>query len=294
MALFSGDDPSILLNSREDMERNYLLSPWPWDRENTDFTLNDSLTDIVLNIAPGDFHPEGTEILFLERLNRLWPGRVSSSLQISESQLDDDETADIIKAIEENLLPLYDSGIFDEVIWDLNVSPEREELVNFSKIIAVLRAKDRSVPYIYALSREEKPLPPLWESADGFIIKAYDFSGRHSTYENAEESVVNFIRRKGKSPAELILSIPLYGRKYRSSDPEYWVKQLPYREIVEDYYPGRDVNEEDNYYFNGPDMAERKTRLARDKELKGVALYPYEWDSRGPYSLKEALSVLPD
>ena len=294
MALFSGDDPSVLLNSREDMERNYLLTPWPWDRENTDFTLNDSLTDIVLNISPGEFHPDRTEILFLERLNRLWPGRVSTSLQISESQLDDDDTAAITGAIEENLLPLYDSGIFDEVIWDLNVSPEREELLNFTKIIDVLRADNRNTPYIYALSREEKPLPPLWESADGIIIKAYDFSGRHSTYENAEESVVNFIRRKGKSPAELILSIPLYGRKYRSSDPEYWVKQQPYREIVEDYYPGRDVNEEDNYYFNGPDMAERKARLARDKELKGVALYPYEWDSRGPYSLKEALSVLPD
>ena len=296
MALFSGDDPSVLIGNPECMDKNFLLSPWPWDGDNTPFTLDDNLTDIVLNISPRGYHPEMEELLFLERLSALWDGRVSASLQINEQQMENGETARIAEALSKELLPLYGKGYFSEIIWDLAISPQREDVDNLELLLNELRKteKGKEIPYIYALKREEKPVEPLWDRADEIIIKAYDFSGRHSTYENAEESIVNFIRRKGKDPSSLILSIPLYGRKFPSSDPDYWIKQIPYKELVDCYHPERDCNEKDDYYFNGPDLAVQKTILAKEKELKGVALYPFEWDSRGPYSLKEALSAVPE
>ncbi|MBN2625922.1 MAG: hypothetical protein JXA95_04595, partial [Spirochaetales bacterium] len=45
MALSRGTDPSFLLEDRQDMEKNYLLTPWPWDGENTPFYPGSAITD---------------------------------------------------------------------------------------------------------------------------------------------------------------------------------------------------------------------------------------------------------
>ena len=293
MAIFEKDDPSPLLGSRDLLDKNYLLTPWPWDKENTPFSLNSALTDIVLhqNDDPRVFPTE--ENLFFERLTSLWSGRLSVSFEVTEEYLSELENKDILDERADSLSDLIENKGFSDLMLDLRLSSNREDFSSLEALASSLEdSLGSSGSIIYAMKRDEAPVPPIWERSDYVMIQAYDFSGRHSTLENAEESIVNFIRRKRKEPSSLILSVPLFGRKYRSSDPDYWVKKLPYYELVDSYHPEKGTNEVDYYYFNGPGMAQQKTILAKEKELGGIALYPYEWDSRGSYSLKEAVEAL--
>jgi hypothetical protein len=292
MALSHGTDPSFLLNDRQDMEENYLLSPWPWDRENTPFSLNDELTDMVFN-QEGDtdssFSPDGAQSLFFERLHNLWNGRISLSFRLSEELLNgmDDPS------FRRNLIDRGTGFPADEIIWDPHLSSAREDYNDLEAFLKEWDAeKGMAQPFLYSMGRQEKSIPFLWEKAEFVIIEAYDFSGRHSTLENAEEAVENFILRRGRRAENLILGIPLYGRKYKSSDPEYWIRQKPYSEIVDSYNPEAGVNEVDNYYFNGPLLAREKTEMALAKKMGGIALYPIEWDSRGSSSLRENIESL--
>ncbi len=292
MALSRGTDPSFLLEDRQDMEKNYLLTPWPWDGENTPFYPGSAITDIIFN-HEGDAasltSPNRGEALFFERLHRLWVGRVSLSFRLSEEILDRmDDPAYRKLLIEKGML--FPS---DEIIWDPHVSSAREDYGSLEAFLNEWNeAKGREQHFLYSMGRQEKSIPFLWDRAEYVMIEAYDFSGRHSTRENAEEAVENFILRRGEKAENLILGIPLYGRKFKSSDPDYWIRQIPYSEIVDTYHPEPDVNEVDNYYFNGPLMVRGKTEMALTKEMGGVALYPIEWDSRGTSSLRDTVESL--
>jgi hypothetical protein len=297
MAFFSQGDPSSLLGDEKLIEDSYSLSPWPWDHTNTPFTLQDSLTDIVLNPGSAEWDRPTYEKLFLNRLASLWQGSLALSIELSEEDMEAIEDDIFFHKEVSNILNYCLDIPVNRIIWSLHASSHRTDYKTFETFINQVwsdtrnREKDK-ISFAYSIGREEAPLEFLVDKADDIIIRSYDFSGRHSTLENAEESIENSIKRKKIPYQKLILALPLYGRKFRSSDPDYWINKLPYKDIVKAYTPEPDSNEEDSYYFNGPKMARQKTILAREKGLKGVALYPYEWDSIGVYSLKEAIASL--
>lgn len=288
MGIFSEQQSSPHLQNDSLKEKNYLLSPWPWEGNNTFFRLNDGLTDFIV---PSFDSSDSCTRLYEERIALLWDGNLLLSLSLTEKDLIQwenlKERKEWLEKTQERLMENHYKGI----LWELTLGKDSSVNENLTDLILDLRSElTKDLLYYYSLNYKEEALPELIEESDYIIMKAYDYSGRHSTMENVNETVENFLVRKKIPPEKLILSLPLYGRNYKSNTPQYWVDKLPYYSIVETYLPLANENEKENYYFNGTDMARRKAEYAREKGLAGVALFPLEWDGPGQYSLKEAIT----
>lgn len=116
------------------------------------------------------------------------------------------------------------------------------------------------------------------EAVDWVQIMAYDYDGRHSTYEDAVKSVE--LRLKNNVPREkIVLGVPFYGRHVENR------KSLTYREIVERLKPQASEDEAGGYYFNGPVTTARKVDYAIQQKLGGVMVWELGQDARGEKSL---------
>ena len=107
---------------------------------------------------------------------------------------------------------------------------------------------------------------------------AYDQSpGPHSTYDLAQK-----VARQGVSllPStshhRITLGLPFYGRHVHTGE---WKS---YEDIVQQYYstPWAKQNEVHGYYYNGPELIQRKTRLAIELGLGGVMIWEVGQDCR--------------
>jgi len=132
------------------------------------------------------------------------------------------------------------------------------------------------------------------ESPFHYEIRAFDYSGKHSTLEALEEQL--FLLREKAIPAERITAgIPLYGRNFNSEDQGYWFDSLPYKDIVSLYHPSIEENIQESYFYNGPSLVKQKIELCKEYGIKAVKLNRLEWDSPvKPLSLYQAaLELIP-
>mmetsp|Transcript_23123 Transcript_23123/g.58996 ORF Transcript_23123/g.58996 Transcript_23123/m.58996 type:complete len:349 (+) Transcript_23123:58-1104(+) len=101
----------------------------------------------------------------------------------------------------------------------------------------------------------------------------YDQPGKHSTWQ--------FAVKAAKQAAEILpphlvtLGLPFYGRHMKTGE---W---KTYEDLVQQHAP-LDVatDEAGGYYFNGPDLIERKTRHAASLGLGGVMIWEVGQDCR--------------
>lgn len=276
---------------------SYSLSPWPWESD-VFIPTHSALTELIIRLeinSTGIVPFDQRQTLILERVTSLWEGKIIFELALSETLLESLSTETAMSSFLLQLKKLKENNLYEGINWDLKLSSNRTDFSVLEMLIkGIGDFGGAPLTHYYSLGRYDIPVEPIQEISHFTIIKAFDFSGRHSTLENAEESIESFIVRKGYDRSTLILGLPLYGRKFRSTDPGYWSDTMSYRDIVEKYQPSPESNEEDYYYFNGPQLALKKAILSLEKKLAGVALYELQWDDRGAHSLLKAVSSLRD
>jgi len=108
---------------------------------------------------------------------------------------------------------------------------------------------------------------------DAMHMMSYDQPGRHSTWEFAQRVAAQGARML--PPHLVTLGLPFYGRHVKTGD---WKS---YEDLVQMHAPLEpDVDEAGGYYFNGPHLIQRKTRLAIELGLGGVMIWEVGQDCR--------------
>ena len=137
-------------------------------------------------------------------------------------------------------------------------------------------------PYGLMLSATIAPWQRLSAKAlsviDHVQIMAYDYDGKHSTYEQVEGDLRKLINA-GMPAKKIILGLPFYGRDIESR------KAMSYADVVAKHAPDRDVNQVGQVYFNGPRMMEQKVELAIRSKLGGVMVWELGQDAAGEHAL---------
>ena len=116
----------------------------------------------------------------------------------------------------------------------------------------------------------------LHEYVTNLHMMAYDQPGRHSTWD--------FAARVAEQAAALLpprlitLGLPFYGRQIRSGDWKSWEDLIQQHIGTLRGDPARD--EVAGYYFNGPQMIQRKVELAARLGLGGVMIWEVGQDCR--------------
>lgn len=124
------------------------------------------------------------------------------------------------------------------------------------------------------------------ERLDRLHLMAYDYGGKHSTFQNATTAVDSLIAKK--IPANKIcLGIPFYGRQIDDR-----TKALSYANIVKRHPPASPATDESaGYYFNGPATVAAKTNLALSRKLCGVMIWEIGQDAPASHSLAAEISA---
>jgi hypothetical protein len=283
----SFNDLNSYINGKN-KNKSYLLNPWPY-KESHNFLI-DPQTDFYLTFPQDreNFELYDEEIIILERLSDLWKGNIGFTFILSDKLLDSLNNEKNYDSFLMFLSDYYRKGFYSVINWDYFLVEDRSDFSIILRLMDDLLLMGKGeLKIIFSLDRYTKPVKGISERADYIVIKSYDNSGRHSTLENAEEAIETFIKRRGFDPSQLILGIPLYGRKFRSSDPGYWTDIMPYSEIISLYQPPLDSNESNDYYFNGFQLTADKADLIKRKKMAGASLTPINWDVKGNNSLLE-------
>ncbi|MDA3809970.1 MAG: glycoside hydrolase family 18 protein [Spirochaetaceae bacterium] len=190
-----------------------------------------------------------------------------------------------------NLLSFCKEYNFSGIDFDWEYPGTDEEIENFSLLIeeskAIFSAVNKTVSA--AVSRYRPLKQEIYDKLDSINLMAYDFYGRHSTYESAIEAA-EFLQIAYNIPPEKInLGIPFYGRIFSGLDPQYWTKSMIYSEIRNTYIITPDQDKAGGYYLNGIDMVKKKTNYAKENNLGGVMIWELGQDTFDEYSLLKAI-----
>ena len=198
---------------------------------------------------------------------------------------------DLRRIFVNNLLDFCRENGFSGVDYDWEFPKSDIEIDNFSLLVEetakLFSAENKTVSA--AVSRFRPLKQEVYDNLNIINLMAYDFYGRHSTYESAIEAV-EFLRVKYNIPPEKInLGIPFYGRIYSGLDPQYWTKSMIYGKIRNTYEIKTGQNEAGGYYYNGIDMVKKKTDYAISNNLAGIMIWELGQDSFDEFSLLRAI-----
>ena len=104
-------------------------------------------------------------------------------------------------------------------------------------------------------------------------MMSYDQQGRHSTWEFGDR-----VARQGARmlpPAQVTLGLPFYGRHVQTGDWKSYEDLIQANPMLSE-----SEDEVSGYFFNGPKLIRRKTRLARELGLGGVMIWEVGQDCR--------------
>ena len=191
-----------------------------------------------------------------------------------------------------NLYNFCRENNFTGVDYDWEFPKTDNEIADFSLLIndTVELFNQNNMTVSAAVSRFRPLSQEIYDKLNVINLMAYDFLGRHSTYESAVEAVEYMIIKYDIPPEKLNLGIPFYGRIYSGLDPQYWTKAMTYTKIRDTFSPYSGDDEAGGYYFNGIDTVRKKTGYARDNNLGGVMIWELGQDSFDEFSLLKAIS----
>ncbi len=168
----------------------------------------------------------------------------------------------------------------DGIDLDWEHPKNRDEEEAYGQLLQELHAAFE--PYGLTLSVTIAPWQRLSAKAlsavDHVQIMAYDYDGKHSTYEQVESDLKRLIDA-GMPAKKIILGLPFYGRNIKTR------KAISYADVVAQHSPNRDVNQVGQVYFNGPRMMEKKVELAIRSKLGGVMVWELGQDAAGEHAL---------
>lgn len=180
---------------------------------------------------------------------------------------------------------------FTGIDFDWEYPKTEEDINNFSILIdeSVAMFSTEGIKVSAAVSRYRPLKQEIYDKLDSINLMAYDFYGRHSTYESAIEAAENLQIRYSISPDKINLGIPFYGRIFSGLDPQYWTKTMIYSDIRHEYDIAADQDEAGGYYYNGIETVKKKTNYAIEKNLKGVMIWELGQDTKDEFSLLNAI-----
>lgn len=190
-----------------------------------------------------------------------------------------------------SLLVFCMSNGFTGIDFDWEFPKTEEDLDNYSLLITeaveLFTPGNRKVSA--AVSRYRPLKQEIYDNLHTINLMAYDFYGRHSTYESAVEAAVHLQITYNIEPEKINLGIPFYGRIFSGLDPQYWTKSMIYRDIREKYEINQAQDEAGGYYYNGIETVKKKTNYARENNLGGVMIWELGQDSLDEFSLLKAI-----
>lgn len=119
-------------------------------------------------------------------------------------------------------------------------------------------------------------------SVDSLHVMAYDLGTPHSLYEDALAALAHW-ETFGFPRSKIILGLPFYGR---DSSWNFY----PYKDIVNLYHPGPDMDEVNGIYFNGISAISAKTRYTFENHYAGVMSWDLTLDTADNSSLLTSIS----
>ena len=190
-----------------------------------------------------------------------------------------------------NLLIFCEQNDFSGVDFDWEFPKTGVEMDSFELLVkeAVNLFSVRNITVSAAVSRDRPLKQEIYNNLHTLNLMAYDFRGRHSTYESAIEAA-EYLQIAYKVPPEkIILGIPFYGRIFSGLNPLYWTKSMIYRDIRDEYNIKPSQDEAGGFYYNGIDTVRKKTNYARENKLGGIMIWELGQDSLDEFSLLKAI-----
>jgi len=180
---------------------------------------------------------------------------------------------------------------FTGVDFDWEFPKSESDLINFSLLIeeAATLFSTEEIKVSAAVSRYRPLKQEIYDKLDTINLMAYDFFGRHSTYESAIEAAEYIQIKYNIDPQKINLGIPFYGRIFSGLDPQYWTKSMIYRDIRDEYEIKPAQDEAGGFYYNGIDTVKKKTKYALEKNLGGVMIWELGQDTQDEFSLLNAI-----
>ena len=191
----------------------------------------------------------------------------------------------------QNLLKFCEAHNFAGIDFDWEFPKTEIEQENFSLLIKesveLFTSVNKTVSA--AISRYRPLKQDVYANLHIINLMAYDFYGRHSTYESAVEASEFLQIKYNISPEKINLGIPFYGRIFSGLDPQYWTKSIIYRNIRDEYEIIPSQDEAGGYYYNGIQTVKKKTNYARNNNLGGVMIWELGQDTLDEFSLLKAI-----
>ncbi|MCP4639149.1 MAG: hypothetical protein GY851_01880 [bacterium] len=170
---------------------------------------------------------------------------------------------------------------FDGADYDWEFPENAEEKAAYSDLIVDTKRafEPHGLLVTVALNRHQRLSDRAYAALDRIHLMAYDGGRRHSAFEHAQAACDRFVR-DGVPPAKIGLGVPFYGRRMANTD-----EAMAYQGIVEQFAPSLEDDEAGGFYYNGPAMMRRKTRLAFDNGLSGIMIWEIGQDTHDDSSL---------
>lgn len=215
-------------------------------------------------------------------LNLLGPGYNGTSdvwEEQMEGQSDEHNKAFKSGVLEKNIIAVLDEYNFDGVHFDYEYPLSLKAWFYFNNFLVSLDKKLGD--YTLGVATNEWNLKfsthslYVVDSLELMMYDMYDDEGRHATFETVKE-LVNKVGLAGVPLNKVSLGLPFYARPTDGSG--YWYGYNGcYNEINENGWY-RDENIGKDFWFNTPDVIEKKTDFAINEGYGGVMIWHYTCD----------------
>jgi chitinase len=191
------------------------------------------------------------------------------------------------RAFVADALRLCDQYHFDGIDLDWEHPQDKAQQTDYAQLLMELAQafRPRSLTVSITLAAWQDVPKSAFDAVDFVQIMSYDNAGQHSTFESAISDVQK-VRRAGAPVDKIVLGLPFYGRNKNDSN-----ETMTYAEIIKTFNPAKDINEENNLYFNGIDLIQKKTQYAIANGLAGVMVWEIGQDALSDQSLLRAIDA---
>lgn len=215
-------------------------------------------------------------------LNLLGPGGHTDSTvweDQMEAQSDEHNKAFASGVLEDNIITILDKYDFDGVHFDYEYPLSLKAWRHYNKFLVSLNKKLGD--YTLGVAGSDwniKFSTAAINAIDSFELMVYDFNddeGRHATFEGTVD-LVQKVGLHGMPLEKVNVGLPFYSRPTDMS--AYWYGYNGYYGEIDEngWYHCNETDK--NFWFNTPDVIEKKTEYAINYGYSGVMIWHYSCD----------------
>ena len=215
-------------------------------------------------------------------LNLLGPGGKTDSTvweEQMEAQSIEHNKAFESGVLEKNIIAILDKYDFDGVHFDYEYPLSNKAWKAYNKFLVALEKQLGNYTLGVAfVDWNNKFSRSASNAVDYFELMSYDFvdeTGKHATYEHTVDILEN-MKLRHIDPAKVHVGLPFYSRP-TDMDAYWYGYNSCYEDITKDgWYHCDDINKD--FWFNTPNVIEKKTDYAINNGYGGVMIWHYNCD----------------